>query len=146
MCRVLEVSRSGFHAWARREPSARAVAEAALSGRIAEIHADSLKTYGSPRVPAELRLQDGVRIGRKRVERLMRNAGLAGQLKRRRGKTTIAVQARLDLALLQHAEVEARAVVRGLPAPPPGPSAQVEGRPCGRPSSAASSSSVGVSG
>jgi putative transposase len=92
MCRVLEVSRSGFHAWARREPSARAVADAALSGRIAEIHADSLKTYGSPRVHAELRLEDGVRIGRKRVERLMRNAGLAGQLKRRRGKTTIAVQ------------------------------------------------------
>ncbi len=92
MCRVLEVSRSGFHAWARREPSARAVADAALSGRIAEIHADSLRTYGSPRVHAELRLEDGVRIGRKRVERLMRNAGLAGQLKRRRGKTTIAVQ------------------------------------------------------
>ena len=63
-----------------------------MSGRIAEIHADSLRTYGSPRVHAELRLEDGVRIGRKRVERLMRNAGLAGQLKRRRGKTTIAVQ------------------------------------------------------
>jgi putative transposase len=49
MCRVLEVSRSGFHAWAVREPSARAVADAALSGRIAEIHAESGKTYGSPR-------------------------------------------------------------------------------------------------
>jgi putative transposase len=92
MCRVLEVSRSGFHAWARREPSARAVADAALSGRIAEIHTDSLKTYGSPRVHAELRLEDGVRVGRKRVERLMRNAGLAGQVKRRRAKTTIRVQ------------------------------------------------------
>jgi len=92
MCRVLEVSRSGFHAWARREPSARAVADQALSGRIAEIHTDSLKTYGSPRVHAELRLQDGVRVGRKRVERLMRGAGLSGQVKRRRGKTTIRVQ------------------------------------------------------
>jgi len=89
MCRVLGVSRSGFHAWARREPSARALADAALSGRIAEIHADSLKTYGSPRVHAELRLEDGVRVGRKRVERLMRAAGLSGQVKRRRGKTTI---------------------------------------------------------
>jgi putative transposase len=91
MCRVLEVSRSGFHAWARREPSARAVADAALSGRIAEIHTESLKTYGSPRVHAELRLEDDVRVGRKRVERLMRLAGLSGQVKRRRGKTTIRV-------------------------------------------------------
>jgi putative transposase len=92
MCRVLEVSRSGFHAWAAREPSARAVADAALSGRIAEIHKDSLKTYGSPRVHAELRLEDGVRVGRKRVERLMRQAELSGQVRRRQGKTTIRVQ------------------------------------------------------
>ncbi|MGH2946163.1 MAG: IS3 family transposase [Solirubrobacteraceae bacterium] len=92
MCRVLDVSRSGFHAWARREPSARAVADRALSERIAEIHADSGKTYGSPRVHAELRLEDGVRVGRKRVERLMRAAGLSGQARRRRGKTTIRVQ------------------------------------------------------
>jgi helix-turn-helix protein/integrase-like protein len=92
MCRVLEVSRSGFHAWAAREPSARAVADTALTGRIAEIHAESRKTYGSPRVHAELRLEDGVRVGRKRVERLMRHAGLAGQVTRRRGKTTIRVQ------------------------------------------------------
>jgi putative transposase len=92
MCRVLEVSRSGFHAWARREPSARAIADRALTGRIAEIHAGSLKTYGSPRVHAELRLEDDVHVGRKRVERLMRRAGLSGQVKRRRGKTTIRVQ------------------------------------------------------
>lgn len=92
MCRVLEVSRSGFHAWAKREPSARAIADQALSGRIAEIHADSMKTYGSPRVHAELRLEDGVHVGRKRVERLMRRAGLSGQVKRRRGKITIRVQ------------------------------------------------------
>jgi putative transposase len=92
MCRVLKVSRSGFHAWARREPSPRSVADQALSERIAEIHAGSLKTYGSPRVHAELRLEDGVHVGRKRVERLMRDAGLSGQVKRRRGKTTIRVQ------------------------------------------------------
>jgi putative transposase len=92
MCRVLEVSRSGFHAWERREPSARAVADAALTERIAEIHKDSLKTYGSPRVLAELRLEDGVRVGRKRVERLMRLAELSGQVKHRRGKTTIRVR------------------------------------------------------
>jgi putative transposase len=89
MCRVLEVSRSGFHAWAVRAPSARAVADTALSGRIADIHTDSLKTYGSPRVHAELRLEDGIHVGRKRVERLMRVAELSGQVRRRRGKTTI---------------------------------------------------------
>ena len=89
MCRVLEVSRSGFHAWAAREPSARAVADQALSGRIAEIHEESGKTYGSPRVHAELRLEDDVHVGRKRVERLMRRAGLSGMVPRRRGRTTV---------------------------------------------------------
>jgi putative transposase len=93
MCRVLEVSRSGFHAWERRrEPPARAVADQALTDRIAEIHTSSLKTYGSPRIHAELRFEDDVRVGRERVERLMRRAGLSGQVKRRRGKTTISVQ------------------------------------------------------
>ena len=92
LCRVLGVSRSGFHAWERRAPSARVVADQALTERIAEIHAGSRKTYGSPRVHAELRLEDDVRVGRKRVERLMRHAGLSGQVKRRRGKTTITVQ------------------------------------------------------
>jgi putative transposase len=91
MCRVLEVSRSGYHAWARRPPSPRAVADATLTGRIAVIHASSGETYGSPRVHAELRLADGVEIGRKRVERLMRGAGLSGQLNRREGRTTISV-------------------------------------------------------
>jgi putative transposase len=91
MCRVLEVSRSGFHAWASREPSARTLADHALSGRIAEIHAESGKTYGSPRVHAELRLEDGVNVGRKRVERLMRQAGLSGMIRRRRGRTTVSV-------------------------------------------------------
>ena len=92
MCRVLEVSRSGYHAWAAREPSTRAIADARLTVRIAGIHEQSRKTYGSPRVHAELRLEDDVRVGRKRVERLMRLAGLSGQIKRRRGRTTIRVQ------------------------------------------------------
>ena len=92
MCRVLEVSRSGYHAWAAREPSARAVADEALSTQIATIHALNLKTYGSPRVHAELRLEHGICVGRKRVERLMRQAGLSGLHTRRRGRTTIRVQ------------------------------------------------------
>ena len=91
MCRVLEVSRSGYHAWARRPPCARAVADATLTARIAVIHRQSGKTYGSPRVHAELRLEDGILVGRKRVERLMAVAELSGQLTRRRGRTTIRV-------------------------------------------------------
>jgi len=65
MCRVLEVSRSGYHAWASREPSLRAVADARLTGRIAEIHKQSGQTYGSPRVHAELRLADGALVARR---------------------------------------------------------------------------------
>jgi putative transposase len=92
MCRVLGVSRSGYHAWERRPPSPRALRDVDLTERIGQIHGRSLKTYGSPRVHAELRLDHGIRVGRKRVERLMRAAGLSGQLRRRRGKTTIRVQ------------------------------------------------------
>jgi putative transposase len=92
MCRVLGVSRSGYHAWQRRPPSPRAREDAALTEQIASIHAGSQKTYGSPRVHAELRLDHGIHVGRKRVERLMRAAGLSGQILRRRGKTTIRVQ------------------------------------------------------
>ncbi len=92
MCRVLGVSRSGFHAWEKRPASPRALANEALSERIVEIHKSSGDSYGSPRVHAELVLQDGLELGRKRVERLMRLAGIAGQVKRHRGKTTIRVQ------------------------------------------------------
>ncbi len=92
MCRVLGVSRSGYHAWQRRPPSPRARRDAELTERIGQIHRRSLKTYGSPRVHAELFLEHGIRVGRKRVERLMRRAGLSGQITRRRGRTTIRVQ------------------------------------------------------
>ncbi len=92
MCRVLGVSRSGFHAWERRGPSLRACEDARLTARIAQIHEQSRKTYGSPRVHAELRLDHDVWVGCKRVERLMRCAELSGQVQRRRGQTTIRVQ------------------------------------------------------
>lgn len=83
-CRVLRVSRSGFYDWATRVPSARAVADAALTATIVEIHAMSRRSYGAPRVHAELRLGLGVRCGRKRVARLMRAAGVAGICHRRK--------------------------------------------------------------
>jgi putative transposase len=91
MCRVLEVSRSGFHAWQIRRPSARALEDRRLTARIREIHGENRKVYGSPRIHAELVLADGEHVGRKRVERLMRQAGLSGLVARRRGRTTIRV-------------------------------------------------------
>ena len=87
MCRVLEVSRSGYCAWRRCEPSARAQTDATLTARIREVHEDSRKTYGSPRIHAELQ-EEGQRVGRKRVARLMRGAGLEGASRRRFVKTT----------------------------------------------------------
>jgi putative transposase len=90
-CRMLGVSRSGFHAWRRRPPSDRSLHDAWLVEQIRVIHERSRETYGSPRVHAELRRQ-GVRVGRKRAERLMRAADLSGCHKRRKGKTTIRVQ------------------------------------------------------
>jgi putative transposase len=91
MCRVLEVSRSGFHAWARRTPSARALEDERLTERIREIHLANRRVYGAPRIHAELALGDGIRVGRKRVERLMRQAGISGLVARKRGRTTIRV-------------------------------------------------------
>ena len=77
MCRALKVSKSGFYGWRDRPPSARARADAVLSEKIARIHTDSRETYGAPRIHFELRTL-GVRCARKRVARLMREAGLFG--------------------------------------------------------------------
>jgi putative transposase len=87
MARVLGVSTAGYYAWADRQPSARAVADAALLKRIRTVHLGSRKTYGSPRVHAELRGL-GERHGRKRIARLMREAGLVGASHRRGGPVT----------------------------------------------------------
>jgi putative transposase len=88
MCGVFGVSRSGFYAWRDRRPSARRVADDALSLRVATAHERSGGTYGAPRVHADL-AAEGVRVGRKRVERLMKQAGLAGVSRRRSPRTTI---------------------------------------------------------
>jgi transposase InsO family protein len=77
MCATLELSVSGYYAWRARTESRRAAANRALIEEIRGIHADSSGTYGSPRVHATLRRR-GRRIGRSRVERLMRQAGLRG--------------------------------------------------------------------
>lgn len=84
-CRVLRVSPSGYYEWRNRAPSLRAVADAALSAQIIEIHAMSRGTYGVPRVHAELRLGRDIHCGRKRVARLMRLMRVHG-IVRRHGK------------------------------------------------------------
>jgi putative transposase len=90
-CRLLEVSRSGYYEWERRAPSDRALTDAWLTEKIRQIHADHREVYGSPRIHADLRLAHGVRVGRKRVERLMRAAGISGLQLRKRGRTTVSV-------------------------------------------------------
>jgi transposase InsO family protein len=77
MCKVLGLSTSGYYAWRARPESPRAAANRALLDDIARIHAESHGTYGSPRVHAVLR-GHGRRVGRSRIERLMRRAGLRG--------------------------------------------------------------------
>jgi len=88
MCRLLGVSPSGYYAWLRRPRSKRAQANDALLAQIRAIHLRSRGTYGAPRVHAEL-LAMGRRVSRKRVARLMREAGLAGVSRRRRVCTTV---------------------------------------------------------
>ena len=84
MCRVLGVSPAGCHAWRQRRPSARDQADAELLRRIRTVHGISQGTYGAPRIQAE-----GIRVGEKRVARLMQEAGLAGVSRRRGPRTTI---------------------------------------------------------
>ena len=87
MCRVLEVSASGYYAWKSRMPSKRLMDDGVLQAEIETIHRRSRATYGVPRVHAELRAE-GTRVGRKRVARLMRRAGLEGASRRKRAWTT----------------------------------------------------------
>lgn len=87
LCKLLKVSRSGFYAWRSRPPSARQVADEVLTEQIRGFHAASRKTYGAPRIHADLR-DAGIRVGRKRVARLMRQAGLEGVHRRGWRQTT----------------------------------------------------------
>ena len=87
MCRLLGVSASGYYAWQGRRLSARAAGDAALLAHIREAHEQSYGTYGTPRIHAELAAK-GIHVGRKRIARLMRAAGLAGVSRRKSVRTT----------------------------------------------------------
>lgn len=87
MCRVLGVSTSGYYAWKKRVPSKREREDQVLTQKIRQIHTRSHKTYGAPRVHAELKAK-GWAVGRKRVARLMRLAGLRGVSRRKATTTT----------------------------------------------------------
>jgi len=90
LCRVMQVSRSGFYAWRRRPKSERAQQDEMLTEKIRRIYASSRSIYGVPRVHAEL-VDKQIHCGKKRVARLMRSAGLQGKCKgenkRRRSKS-----------------------------------------------------------
>jgi putative transposase len=88
MCKLLGVSPSGYYAWVKRRPSRRAQTDAVLITQIRAAHDASRGTYGAPRVHAELAAQ-GIRIGRKRVARLMARVGLAGVSRRKFVTTTV---------------------------------------------------------
>lgn len=90
-CELLGVSVSGYWAWVKRAPSDRALYDAWLLERIRAIHTASKGRYGGPRVHAMLR-RHGIRVGEKRVARLMRSAGLHGAFRRRRKGCTVPVE------------------------------------------------------
>jgi putative transposase len=87
MCRVLGVSTSGYYAWRKRAPCARALRDTELRERIRSIHKRSDGTYGRPRIHAELQ-EAGERVGQKRIGRLMREEGIQGVSRRRWPTTT----------------------------------------------------------
>ena len=88
MCRLYEVSASGYYAWRNRTPSARAVRDSQLLIKVRREHAESQLTYGSPRVHRDL-VDQGMRVSPKRIARLMREDGLKARPRRRFKNTTM---------------------------------------------------------
>lgn len=87
MCRVLEVSKSGYYVWLKRPLSKRAQEDIVLTKQIRKFHKRSKGTYGAPRIHADL-AAEGIRVGRKRVARLMKAAVLWGVTRRKHVVTT----------------------------------------------------------
>src|SRR5207248_912423 len=106
MARVLGVSTAGYYAWRSRLPSARATADGELLKQVRTIHAVSRGTYGAPRVHAELRAE-GRAVGKKRIARLMRTAGIDGVSLRgivttQRDRDALPALDRLDSTFIAH--------------------------------------------
>jgi transposase InsO family protein len=87
MCHAFGVARSGFYAWQRRPPARRTAADAELTAQLRLLHRQYRGHYGSPRLRAVL-CDTGIRCSRKRIARLLRNAGLTALLRKRRRRTT----------------------------------------------------------
>ena len=87
LCRVMQVAMSGYYAWVHRPESARAKADHLLRAKVRVSHATSRRTYGSPRVHADLQAE-GFTVSRNKVARLMREEGLQGCVKKAFRKTT----------------------------------------------------------
>jgi putative transposase len=87
MCRVLGVSPSGYYAWLRRSASLRQRGDEELKALVSASHAGSKGTYGRPRIHEDLK-EAGVRVGAKRIGRLMKESGIEGVSRRRRRRTT----------------------------------------------------------
>lgn len=98
MCKQHGVTRAGYYAWRKRQPSQRALEDEALRVQVRKVHAQSRGFYGSPRVTGQLRL-DGIHVGRRRVARLMQEAGIQGRSAR----------------LYRHSKVLQRAFYAGVP-------------------------------
>ena len=87
MCRVLKVSRTGYYCWLKRPVSQRRIQDEIVKEQIVNIYNKSRKTYGSPRIHKQLG-REGIHCGKKRVERLMREAGIQAIQKRKFKVTT----------------------------------------------------------
>lgn len=105
-CRVLKVSKSGYYEWLGRPESPREARNRELTKMITEIHEESRGTYGGPRVHAELVLGLGEQVNRKRVARLMREAGLQGVYRRRGRKNLVNAATEEDLVHRQFTVTE----------------------------------------
>ncbi len=90
MCRVYNISESGYYAWVKRDPSQRTRDDKELSALIVDVWQSFHGIYGAPRIYAELR-EHGIRIGAKRVARLMSEAGIQGKMSRRKRPCTTQV-------------------------------------------------------
>ena len=138
MCRVLGVSSSGYHAWVKRRPSQRAERDAVLIAAIRAAHTASRGTYGAPRVHAELAAR-GIRVGCKRVARLMTRTCLAGVCRRRFVTTTVKDGGRQAPDLVERnftAQAPDRLWVAGIPYIPTGHAFSTS-RSCSMPSAVA---------